>query len=75
MRMRWQYVLVGLVASATGMAMARTLDAQLAPNMSYDGRTTLAHLKYNPVSNPEACQGADSPAAAGATTTRCRSRA
>ncbi len=57
--MRWQVLLLGLVASAT------TVQAQLAPNLTYDGRPTIARLKYTPVSNPEACQGTDSPAGPG----------
>lgn len=58
MMKRWSLAL-GLVM------MAPAAHAQLAPNMTYDGRPTLVRLKYTPVSNPEACQGTDSPAGPG----------
>src|SRR6186997_1101501 len=62
MAIRWRYLLLGsMVATST----ARVAQAQLAPNLTYDGRVTLARLKYTPVSNPEACQGSDSPAGPG----------
>jgi hypothetical protein len=64
MAMRWQYLLLGL-AMAGASTTAQVAHAQLAPNLTYDGRPTLARLKYTPVSNPEACQGADSEAGAG----------
>lgn len=59
MTIRWPSLVLGLLATVT------TAQAQLAPNMKYDGRVTLARLKYTPVSNPEACQGSDSPAGPG----------
>ena len=62
MAMRWHNLLLGLVTAA---ATAQVASAQLAPNLKYDGRPTLARLKYTPVDNPYACQGADSPAGAG----------
>ncbi len=54
------YIVVsGLLASA---ALA---EAQLAPNLTYDGRPNLARIRYTPMSNPDACQNTDSPGGPG----------
>jgi hypothetical protein len=65
MVIRWQSLLLGLAALAGVSVTAEVAQAQLAPNLTYDGRPTLARLKYTPVSHPGACQGADSRAGAG----------
>ncbi len=59
MRSLWRYTLLGLTV------MAPVAQAQLAPNAAYDGRVTLARLKYDALTNPEGCQEADSPAGQG----------
>lgn len=58
--MRRSYMLFRLTVMAAGFA-----QAQLAPNLTYDGRPTLARIQYTPVSDPAACQGTDSPAGPG----------
>lgn len=55
--MKWHWLFAGMVTTS--------LQAQLAPNLTYDGRTTLARVRYAPVSSPGACQGSDSPAGVG----------
>src|SRR5262245_32581810 len=60
--MRWFPVMVALVCALAPIA---TAHAQLAPNLTYDGRVTLARLRYPPVAEPAACQSSDSPAGAG----------
>jgi hypothetical protein len=61
MRMAWRLLLAGLTVTARpGAALA-----QLPPNPSYDGRATLARLRFTPRPDPAGCQQSDSPAGAG----------
>jgi hypothetical protein len=53
-------IALGFIITAPASA-----HAQVSPNVPYDGRVTLARLKYTPVGQPSACQGSDSPAGPG----------
>ena len=64
-RRHWRSLLLGLVPATVSLTAAPAAQAQLAPNLHYDGRVTLARLKYTPVAEPGGCQAADSPAGQG----------
>jgi hypothetical protein len=55
----WPYLLAGLVC------LAPCATAQFLPNPPYDGRPTLARLRFTSRPEPVGCQSADSPAGPG----------
>ncbi len=66
--MHWQWTRGVTVAALTMMLVmigTSNAHAQLAPNLTYDGRVTVARIRYTPVPSPFACQDADSPAGNG----------
>jgi len=51
--MQWRCLLIGLFAAVP------VVEAQLPPNLPYDGRAILARLRYHSTMDPDGCQDAD----------------